>query len=107
VETVVDPPFGVDAPQRSSVTFTLAPGAALVAITDGLVERRDADIDVGIQLVLDAAGNSPTGANRLLQRIVAGAGSGSSSGPGPDSEQEHDDDVTALVLRRRMPDGTR
>jgi serine phosphatase RsbU (regulator of sigma subunit) len=92
VETVVDPPFGVDTRRRSSVSFTLAPGAALVAITDGLVERRDADIDVGMQLVLDAIGSTPTGAARLLQRIVAVAG-------GP---RDHDDDVTALVLRRRV-----
>jgi serine phosphatase RsbU (regulator of sigma subunit)/anti-sigma regulatory factor (Ser/Thr protein kinase) len=95
VSTTVGPPFGVDATGRTSCSITLAPGDALVAITDGLVERRDADIDIGIQLVLEAARRArPASAATLLQRVIEGAG----------DHRDHDDDVTALVLHR-IPSG--
>ena len=91
VPTDVGPPFGVGSPDRTATPLTLEPGAALLAITDGLVERRDADIDVGMQLVLDAAQQAaPTDAATLLKRVIAAAG----------VHRDHDDDVTALVLQR-------
>ncbi len=90
VETVVDPPFGVATRPRSAVSLTLAEGDALVAITDGLVERRDADIDAGIQLVLDAVRRPAVSSAASLLRRVVGCG----------APADHDDDVTALVLRR-------
>jgi serine phosphatase RsbU (regulator of sigma subunit) len=94
VPTIVGPPFGVDPAERRSTTFSLAPGAALVAITDGLVERRDADIDDGVELVLAAARKAgPVGATTLLHRIVGAV----------DATSSHDDDVTALVLHRNRP----
>lgn len=93
VRTIVGPPFGVGLPDRQTVTVTLAPGASLIAVTDGLVERRDADIDTGIQLVLEAAGDAaPATAAKLLHRITNAAAAG----------HDHDDDVTALVLQRNQ-----
>ncbi len=45
-----------DTPRRDAVA-TLDPGATLLLYTDGLVERRDADLDVGLQRLLAAAGD--------------------------------------------------
>jgi len=47
-----DPPIGTaDDPKRSSATVTIPSGALLCCFTDGLVERRDRVIDVGIDQV--------------------------------------------------------
>lgn len=44
-----DPPIGVaDNPGRQSVTAVIPPGGLLCCFTDGLVERRDQPIDIGI-----------------------------------------------------------
>ena len=44
-----DPPIGAaDDPQRRSATALIPPGSLLCCFTDGLVERRDEAIDVGI-----------------------------------------------------------
>jgi phosphoserine phosphatase RsbU/P len=59
-----DPPIGAtDDPGRSSATAVIPPGALLCCFTDGLVERRDEVIDLGIgrvaatldQLIADGA----------------------------------------------------
>jgi serine phosphatase RsbU (regulator of sigma subunit)/anti-sigma regulatory factor (Ser/Thr protein kinase) len=85
-------PFGVVADVRDVTTLTVPSGAALVAITDGLVERRGEDIDEGIQRVLDATRDITVGgAQALLSHVVASA----------TTDRTHDDDVTVLVLRRQ------
>ena len=87
-------PFGVGGSERRALTVQLPQGAALVAITDGLVERRGEDIDEGVDRILQAAG--PTwqhDAQKLLKRIVSAAA----------AQRTHDDDVTVLVLRRHQP----
>jgi serine phosphatase RsbU (regulator of sigma subunit) len=84
-------PFGVPDPARSSVSVTIEPAAALVAFTDGLVERRGEDIDVGLERVREAVGGAaPLNAAGLVQRVLDAV----------DSSGGHDDDVTVLVLRR-------
>lgn len=93
VPTAVGPPFGVGTVDRVAVDLTLEPGAALLAVTDGLVERRDADIDVGMERIRAAAGQeAPADAETLLRRVVTAAG----------VDRKHDDDVTALVLLHRV-----
>lgn len=85
------PPFGVDGVRREATAITIEPGAALVAVTDGLVERRGEDIDDGVRRVLSAAAtNPPATAAALLRRVIDAAGPNAG----------HDDDVTVLVLRR-------
>ncbi len=84
-------PFGVRGSERQALTVQLPQGAALVAITDGLVERRGEDIDEGVDRVLQAAGPKwQHDAQKLLKRIVSTAA----------AQRTHDDDVTVLVLRR-------
>ena len=91
VRVVSGTPFGVSQRDRQVVSVTLPPGAALVAITDGLVERRGEDIDEGIARVVDACdGKLGWTAEALMRHVIAVAA----------AERAHDDDVTVLVLRR-------
>lgn len=91
VPTASGTPFGVSMPDRQITSVTLSPGAALVAITDGLVERRGEDIDEGIARLVEAcSGAFGWDAERLLTHVVSVAS----------AERTHDDDVTVLVLRR-------
>jgi serine phosphatase RsbU (regulator of sigma subunit) len=67
----------------------LAPGATLVLYTDGLVERRDEDIDEGLQRLLVAGEllhvrDLRAATNRLVSRL---------------HNEEIGDDVTAVSLR--------
>jgi serine phosphatase RsbU (regulator of sigma subunit) len=91
IETAEGTPFGVRAIPREAVTISLPAEAALVALTDGLVERRGEDIDEGIARVVEAArGAVSWNAHKLLTHVVTMAA----------AERTHDDDVTVLVLRR-------
>ena len=86
-------PFGVQPEDRPVTEVELASGAALVVITDGLVERRGEDIDEGIERVLQiAAAAGPGSAAAMLTSVVGGMAA---------SGLPHDDDVTVLVLRRQ------
>jgi serine phosphatase RsbU (regulator of sigma subunit) len=92
IETTQDLPLGVGTDSRSISTVALPPGSSLVAITDGLVERRGEDIDEGIDRIVAAARHAPLGtAQGLLQHIIASASAAAMS----------DDDVTVVVLRRQ------
>jgi serine/threonine-protein kinase RsbW len=78
--------------QRSLATDRLDAGETLVLYTDGLVERRTASIDVGLERLADAAGRSDATSSRLADAIcdaVLG------------SRAQHDD-VCVLTLYR-MP----
>ncbi|WNV87159.1 SpoIIE family protein phosphatase [Umezawaea sp. Da 62-37] len=70
-------------------TAVLAPGASIVLYTDGLVERRDAPIDVGLDRLLDVVRAGGGSAPDVLARGVTDAM----------LAEGHDDDVALLVLR--------
>ncbi|HET7530982.1 MAG TPA: SpoIIE family protein phosphatase [Mycobacteriales bacterium] len=92
VPTAGGTPFGVERVDRQAMTVPLPPGASLVAVTDGLVERRGEDIDEGVdRLLATTAGAGQWTAQQLLDHIVATAA----------AERTHDDDVTVVVLRRQ------
>ncbi|OIJ64075.1 histidine kinase [Streptomyces mangrovisoli] len=56
----VSPPLGLGAAEPfETAELTLAEGSRLVLFTDGLVEQRGRDIDVGIGLLRDALANHP------------------------------------------------
>ena len=92
------PPLGTGATLPLCVEHTevLPPGAILVAYSDGLVERRDADIEVQIDLLTSIVenacdpargGSADDIAHEVLSALV------------PDPERA-DDDVCLLVVRR-------
>ena len=92
VDTTGGTPFGVGQFGRTVTSVSLPSGAALVAITDGLVERRGEDIDAGVNRLLEATEDTAGwSARQILDHIVQVAA----------AERTHDDDVTVLVVRRR------
>jgi PAS domain S-box-containing protein len=85
-------PLGAGPDDRVAASLPLAPGDAVLAYTDGLVERRGEDIDQGIARVEASAGALSAGLlPEQLDRLVAGI-----------HDADRDDDVTALVARRSM-----
>ncbi len=72
----------------------LGVGSALVLYTDGLVERRDEVLDVGLDRLAAAANDCPGDATALAERLVAAM---------PDSELP--DDVAVLALTRTAGPG--
>ena len=82
------PPLGTGGWLHTSGSVALVPGAIGVLYTDGLVERRDQDIDVGLDL-LDETLGGPTGTPDVVcARLLRSMG----------VTPEHDDDVAVLVF---------
>jgi len=98
-------PLGVDLGERSSGRDHLPPGSLLCLYSDGLVERRDQSLDVGMAALAAAAsalvsagadvgpggaaravGRGFSAADSLLERMLGG--------------RNTDDDVSLLVLQR-------
>ena len=84
------PPLGVSPANRAEATVPFAGGDTLVAFTDGLVERRDEDIDEGLARLRGAIG----GLSRIalvdgLRRLVESV-----------RDERYDDDIAVLALRR-------
>ncbi|MBL1094878.1 MULTISPECIES: ATP-binding SpoIIE family protein phosphatase [Streptomyces] len=83
------PPLGTGGWLHTSGSVTLGPGASAVLYTDGLVERRDKDIDDGVEALerafAGAAGPPDIVCDRLLRSLGITA--------------THDDDVAILVLQ--------
>lgn len=85
-------PLGVTAADYTPTIVQLAPGSALVAFTDGLVERRGESIDVGLARLARAATDTYTTLDGLLSTITSTL---DSEGP--------DDDIAILAFRWRGP----
>jgi CheY-like chemotaxis protein len=84
------PLLGVRAVRPQDMEFVLPPGGTLVLYTDGLIERRDADIDVGLAALADCATEVEPSLDAFCQRLLvrlAGA-------------DEQDDDIAVVALRR-------
>jgi GAF domain-containing protein len=84
------PPLGVGTGSREVFVIPFRVGDIVLAFTDGLVERRDEDIDIGQKRILDAAYRLADGSlQRELDKLVDGA-----------RDRTHEDDVAALAVRR-------
>lgn len=84
------PPLGTGGWLHTSGSVPLGDGATAALYTDGLVERRDADIDDGIA-TLERAFAGATGAPDVIcDRLLRSMG----------ITTEHDDDVAVLVIQR-------
>jgi anti-sigma regulatory factor (Ser/Thr protein kinase) len=92
------PPLGTGGWMHASGSVPLTPGSTAVLYTDGLVERRDEDLDEGIA-ALERALAGATGTPQVVcDRLVRSAG----------VTADHDDDVAVLVLQhpaRTGPEG--
>ncbi|RAJ29660.1 PAS domain-containing protein [Kitasatospora sp. SolWspMP-SS2h] len=90
------PPLGTGGAGHLSHTLRLLPGTTGVLYTDGLVERRDQDIDQGIDhlahTLTGPVGTPDTVCSRLLRALGVTA--------------EHDDDVAILVFQVPSADTT-
>ncbi|MFI1704321.1 ATP-binding SpoIIE family protein phosphatase [Streptomyces griseoruber] len=83
------PPLGTGGWMHASGSIPLGPGSTAVLYTDGLVERRDEDLDEGIA-ALERALAGATGTPQVVcDRLVRSAG----------VTADHDDDVAVLVLQ--------
>ena len=84
------PLLGINATRPADLEFTLPPGATLVLYTDGLIERRDADIDVGLAALAACAAEVEPDLNDFCHRLLANlAGSGQQA-----------DDIAVVAVRR-------
>jgi len=83
------PLLGIEAPAATETTFTLDPGAALVLYTDGLIERRDQELDVGLDALVAAAARIDDDLAKFCDRLLAEVG-----------QEQPDDDIAVVALRR-------
>ncbi|MER6981426.1 SpoIIE family protein phosphatase, partial [Streptomyces carpinensis] len=83
------PPLGTGGWIHSSGSVPLGPGATAVLYTDGLVERRDEDLDEGITSLERALAGATGTPQVICDRLVRSAG----------VQADHDDDVAVLVLQ--------
>ncbi|UXY28467.1 SpoIIE family protein phosphatase [Streptomyces sp. HUAS TT20] len=92
------PPLGTGGWMHASGSIPLGPGSTAVLYTDGLVERRDEDLDEGIASLERALAGATGTPQVVCDRLVRTAG----------VTADHDDDVAVLVLQhpaRTGPDG--
>jgi anti-sigma regulatory factor (Ser/Thr protein kinase) len=88
-ESPTGPPLGTGGWLHTSGSVPLEPGATAVLYTDGLVERRQSDIEEGVA-VLEQALTGATGTPQVIcDRLLRALG----------ITAEHDDDVAVLVLQ--------
>ncbi|CAL9525499.1 SpoIIE family protein phosphatase [Streptomyces sp. NPDC090994] len=83
------PPLGTGGWLHASGSVPLAPGSTAVLYTDGLVERRNQDLDEGIAALERALAGARGTPQVICDRLVRSAG----------VTPEHDDDVAVLVLQ--------
>ncbi|POX50035.1 PAS sensor protein [Streptomyces sp. Ru71] len=89
------PPLGTGGWMHASGSIPLGPGSTAVLYTDGLVERRDEDLDEGIA-ALERALAGATGTPQVVcDRLVRSAG----------VTADHADDVAVLVLQHPVRTG--
>ncbi|GAA2249034.1 SpoIIE family protein phosphatase [Kitasatospora cystarginea] len=82
------PPLGTGGGTHHSHTLRLLPGTTGVLYTDGLVERRDEDIDQGLDLLARTLGGAIGDPEIVCARLLRAMGVTS----------EHDDDVAVLAF---------
>jgi serine phosphatase RsbU (regulator of sigma subunit) len=86
-----EPPLGTDTGDRRTTRFSMSAGDLVLSYTDGLIERRDEDIDIGQLRVAEAARKLADGPlsqrlNELVEEV---------------RDHTRSDDVAALALLRR------
>ncbi|MGI5196855.1 ATP-binding SpoIIE family protein phosphatase [Streptomyces sp. CA-288835] len=95
-EEPIGPPLGTGGWMHSSGSIPLGPGSTAVLYTDGLVERRDKDLDEGIAALEEALAGATGTPQVICDRLVRSAG----------MTADHDDDVAVLVLQHPSRTGS-
>ncbi|WP_432139076.1 MULTISPECIES: ATP-binding SpoIIE family protein phosphatase [unclassified Streptomyces] len=90
------PPLGTGGWMHTSGSMPLGPGSTAVLYTDGLVERRDADLDEGISTLAGALAGATGSPQVVCDRLLRSTG----------VTADHDDDVAVLVLQQPARSGT-
>src|SRR5207248_4414205 len=88
-ELEIDVPVGVDtALPRSSTLLAMPPGAVLLFYTDGLIERRDESVDVGLERLraMVTPDHPRLVCHRVMNRLVG--------------TTQQTDDIAVLAVRR-------
>ncbi|GAA2492681.1 fused response regulator/phosphatase [Winogradskya humida] len=85
------PLLGINAPRPADLEFTLPPGGTLVLYTDGLIERRDADIDVGLKALAECAAEVEPSLDAFCRRLLDHLA----------VAEDQADDIAVVALRRR------
>ena len=94
-EKPTHPPLGVAATRLRPVnTVRIEPGSRLLLFTDGLVERRGEDLDVGLERLCEAVRVAPEGAEALTTTVVETLV----------DEEHRRDDVCVLLVGREAVD---
>ncbi len=88
VPTKVGVPIGIGEGTYEPVTITVPPNATLIAFTDGLVERRNETLDVGLNRLADAVGAGSAPLDDLVEKVV-----------GDLTDEDSDDDIAILAVR--------
>ncbi|MCI0386751.1 SpoIIE family protein phosphatase [Streptomyces sp. CNQ085] len=89
------PPLGTGGWLHTSASVPFGEGSAAVLYTDGLVERRDADIDQGIEMLEEAFAGATGSPQIVCDRLLRALG----------ITAEHDDDVALLALQHPVRTG--
>jgi CheY-like chemotaxis protein len=84
------PLLGINAQRPDDFEFVLPPGGTLVLYTDGLVERRDVDIDVGLNALARAAAEVEPDLDDFCTRLLDQLG----------GDGQRADDLAVIALRR-------
>ncbi|WP_208897019.1 SpoIIE family protein phosphatase/ATP-binding protein [Streptomyces incarnatus] len=95
-EVPAGPPLGLGGLPFEAAELELAEGSRLVLYTDGLVEDRERDIDVGLELLSDALSGTPGASPEETCRAVLGR-----------LPARPSDDVALIVARTRVLGGDR
>lgn len=83
------PALGADAGERPELTARLEPGSTLLLFTDGLVERHDQPLALGLLQLLEASANPVAGLEALCDEVLSACV----------DRRRRDDDVSLLALR--------
>jgi serine phosphatase RsbU (regulator of sigma subunit) len=84
------PLLGINAARPDDMEFVLPHDSTLVLYTDGLVERRDVDIDVGLKELAECASRVEPSLDAFCQRLLVRLS----------GAVEQADDIAVVALRR-------